>query len=168
VKLVDEKNLPDTLTANSGTLSIPSSASLSFWIKGSASTDTIRLTAAPPAAVADTTLRLNIYNATNKPLSLNTVPIPINYSRSFQYRSNKWDYPLIKTKVPNTNRDTSFVRDTVYNDLPYGIKSYGVDKYAKNIGLIYQELALWEYQPNPGGAAYKIGFAVKRSIVEHN
>jgi hypothetical protein len=167
VKLIDEKNLPDTLTANSNSLSIPSTASLSFWIKGSG-TDSIKLTAAPPANQGDTSLRLNIYNATNKPLSLNTIPIPINYSRSYQYRGNKWDYPLVKTKVPNTNRDTTFIRDTVYNDLPYGIKSYGVDKYAKNIGLIYQELALWEYQPNPGGAAYKIGFAVKRSIVEHN
>jgi hypothetical protein len=165
VKLIDEKNLPDTLIAGSTTLTVPSTTNLSFWVKGgtATSTDTIKLNG-PQGG--DSSLRLNIYNATTNPLSLNSIPIPKNYSRSFQYRNNKWDYPWVKTKI--NNRDTAFARDTVYTDLPYGIKSYGIDQYAKNIGLIYQELALWEYQPNPGGAPYKIGFAVKRSIVEHN
>jgi hypothetical protein len=165
VQLVDEKTLPDTLTANSTTLSIPSTKNLSFWIRGSA-TDTIRLT--PPATILDSSSRLTIYNGTNRGLTLNGIPIPINYSRSFQSRTppGQWTYPLVKTKV--NGRDTTFARDTVYTDLPYGIKSYAVDKYSKNIGLIYQELALWEYQPNSGGTPYKVGFIVKRSILEHN
>jgi hypothetical protein len=165
VLLVDEKNLPDTLNVTSNTLNIPSTSSLSFWLKGSA-TDTVRLTA---PIVMDSSARLNIYNATNKPLSLNNIPIPINFSRSYQSVQGKpWSYPLVKTKVVNTNRDTLIARDTLYSDLPYGIKSYAVDKYSKNIGLVYQELALWEYQPNPGGTPYKIGFAIKRSMVDHN
>jgi len=165
VKLIDEKNLPDTLNATSTTLAIPSTASLSFWVKGGTSvhSDTIKLS--PPQA-KDSSVRLNIYNATTNPLSLNNIPIPKNYSRSFQYYPGKWNYPTIKSKV--NGRDTTYIRDTLYNDLPYGIKSFGVDKYAKNIGLIYQELDLWEYQPNPGGTPYKVGFALKRSIVEHN
>jgi len=44
------------------------------------------------------------------------------------------------------------------------------DKYAKGLGLIYEEFIMWEYQPpnaaNPSGA--KIGFGVKRSIIDHN
>lgn len=161
VVLVDEKNLPDTLTATSTALNIPSTANLSFWVKGTA-TDTVRLNAAPGT---DSVVRLNIYNATDRVLTLNNIPIPINFSRSYQWL-NKWGYPLVKTRI--NNRDTTIARDTLYSDLPYGIKSYGVDKYSKNIGLVYQELALWEYQPNPGGTPYKIGFAIKRSMVSHN
>lgn len=44
------------------------------------------------------------------------------------------------------------------------------DKYAKGLGLIYEDFIMWEYQPpnigNPAGS--KIGFAVKRSIIDHN
>lgn len=169
VQLVDEKTLADTLTASSTTLNIPTTKSFSFWIKGgtATTTDTIRLNG-PQGG--DSSLRLNIYNATTNPLSLNNIGIPKNFSRAYQYRNvnttPQWTYPLIKAKI--NGRDTTFTRDTLYTDLPYGIKSYGMDKYSKNIGLIYQELALWEYQPNPGGTPYKVGFIVKRSILEHN
>lgn len=51
----------------------------------------------------------------------------------------------------------------------YGYINYSVEKYAKNIGLVYQELIMWEYQPNPsGGNGYKNGFGVKRSMLAHN
>lgn len=50
----------------------------------------------------------------------------------------------------------------------FGSKTYVVDKYAKNIGLIYQELIMWEYQPNPNGTPFKVGFGVKRSMIDHN
>ncbi|MFN2458328.1 MAG: hypothetical protein ABR502_09025 [Chitinophagaceae bacterium] len=50
----------------------------------------------------------------------------------------------------------------------YAFKSLSVDKFAKNIGLIYQELVLWEYQPNPGGTAYKVGFGIKRTMIDRN
>lgn len=50
----------------------------------------------------------------------------------------------------------------------YASRSLSVDKFAKNIGLIYQELILWEYQPNPNGQPYRIGFGVTRRLIEHN
>ena len=50
----------------------------------------------------------------------------------------------------------------------FGSRTYVVDKYAKNIGLIYQELVMWEYQPNPNGTPFKVGFGVKRSMIDHN
>jgi hypothetical protein len=51
----------------------------------------------------------------------------------------------------------------------YASINYSVDKYAKGIGLVYQELIMWEYQPNPSGpSGYKTGFGIKRSLVDHN
>lgn len=51
----------------------------------------------------------------------------------------------------------------------YGYINYLVDKYAKGIGLVYEELTMWEYQPNTGGGGgYKTGFGVKRSMIDHN
>jgi hypothetical protein len=50
----------------------------------------------------------------------------------------------------------------------FGTRTLSIDKYAKNIGLIYQELVLWEYQPNPGGSGFRLGFSLKRSMIDHN
>lgn len=47
--------------------------------------------------------------------------------------------------------------------------TYGVEKYAKSIGLVYQQLIMWEYQPNlTGPSAYFTGFGVKRTVFDHN
>ena len=50
----------------------------------------------------------------------------------------------------------------------FGSRTFLVDKYAKNIGLVYQELILWEYQPNPGSSPFRVGFGIKRSMIDHN
>lgn len=51
----------------------------------------------------------------------------------------------------------------------YGFINYSVEKYAKGIGLVYEELTMWEYQPNTGGnGGYKTGFGVKRTMLDHN
>ncbi len=44
------------------------------------------------------------------------------------------------------------------------------DKYAKGIGLIAQVLTMWEYQPNTNGqgGGFRIGFGVKRTIIDNN
>jgi len=51
---------------------------------------------------------------------------------------------------------------------PYASVTYAVDKYAKGIGLVYQELTIWEYQQNLGGSPSTTGFGVKRSMIDHN
>ena len=45
----------------------------------------------------------------------------------------------------------------------YASRSRSVEKYSKNIGLVYREYELWEYQPNPGGSGgpYYTGFGIK-------
>ncbi|MBD0278142.1 MAG: hypothetical protein ICV81_09290 [Flavisolibacter sp.] len=51
----------------------------------------------------------------------------------------------------------------------YASRSLSIDKYANGIGPVYQELILWEYQPNPGAnSPYKVGFGVKRTLIDHN
>lgn len=48
-------------------------------------------------------------------------------------------------------------------------KNYWVEKYAKNIGLIYKEVAVWEYQPpTTSGSGYRHGFGLKMTIIDHN
>jgi hypothetical protein len=50
----------------------------------------------------------------------------------------------------------------------YAFINRAVSKYAKNIGLVYREYTLWEYQPNPGGSPYRIGFGLRMWMVDHN
>jgi hypothetical protein len=49
-------------------------------------------------------------------------------------------------------------------------KTVWIEKYAKNIGLIYRDVAIWEYQPptssEPMGK--KVGFGFRLSILDHN
>ncbi len=52
----------------------------------------------------------------------------------------------------------------------YAARSRSVEKYSKNIGLVYREYELWEYQPNTGGSGgpYKTGFGITMWMIDHN
>jgi hypothetical protein len=48
-------------------------------------------------------------------------------------------------------------------------KTYWVEKYARNIGLVYKEVVMWEYQPpTTSGGGYRHGFGIKMTIIDHN
>jgi hypothetical protein len=48
-------------------------------------------------------------------------------------------------------------------------KTYWVEKYAKNIGLVYKEVEMWEYQPpTTTVSGYRQGFGIKMTIIDHN
>lgn len=50
-----------------------------------------------------------------------------------------------------------------------GSKTVWIEKYARNIGLIYRDVALWEYQPSVGSdPPRKVGFGIRLSILDHN
>jgi len=56
-------------------------------------------------------------------------------------------------------------------DFPDGLayRNYWVEQYAKNVGLIYKEVAMWEYQPpNAGNPGFKSGFGIRMTIIDHN
>lgn len=59
---------------------------------------------------------------------------------------------------------------TVLNPSVIAYVNYLEDNYAKGIGLIAQQFIMWEYQPPNGAnsAGAKVGFGVKRSIIDHN
>ena len=69
--------------------------------------------------------------------------------------------------VFNTNNENT---TTVTNPSVIAYVNYLQDNYAKGLGLIYQQFIMWEYQPpngvNPTGS--KVGFGIKRSIIDHN
>ena len=56
----------------------------------------------------------------------------------------------------------------VTNASAYGFINYSWDTYAKGVGLIYQEVRMWEYQPPSTPRPGYRGFGIKRSIIDHN
>lgn len=94
---------------------------------------------------------------------------------------NVWDYTY-----QNVN-ESAVINDVVYDstatvlqvadssnvpiEFPDGLgyKNYWVEQYAKNIGLIYKEVEMWEYQPpNAGNPGFRSGFGLKMWITGHN
>jgi hypothetical protein len=52
----------------------------------------------------------------------------------------------------------------------YGSVIRAVEKYSKNIGLVFREYTLWEYQPNTTGTGgpYRTGFGITMWMIDHN
>ncbi len=83
---------------------------------------------------------------------------------SFSYRSNNY-----------SNVQTVEEADETFNvpiTIPtaYAARTRAVEKYSKNIGLVYREYELWEYQPNTGNPAgpFKTGFGITMWMIDHN
>jgi hypothetical protein len=108
------------------------------------------------------------------------------YSTLFSFNNDfdmaSWDYTLSSTgetlvlngktinDVITVDGINEVINVPVTTPSAYGSINYLQDKYAKGIGIVYQNLTMWEYQPNtsgPGGG-YKIGFGVTRSMIDHN
>ncbi|HEX2683545.1 MAG TPA: hypothetical protein VHL77_06415 [Ferruginibacter sp.] len=91
-----------------------------------------------------------------------------------------WDYTYDSTNVPLTfgtfTLDSTLKvaqRDEVIGNPSdpnsYHEINYGVERYAKGIGMIYREFLHVEYQPpTPGRAGYKQGYGVKLTMIDHN
>jgi hypothetical protein len=110
------------------------------------------------------------------------------YSFSNDDAMGDWDFTYAGGIAP-----TETIEDQTYNDVltvqeddesynvpvidpgSYAARSYSIEKYAKNIGLVYREFILWEQQPNPTGNPpnvtydpYKVGFGIKLWMIDHN
>jgi hypothetical protein len=49
------------------------------------------------------------------------------------------------------------------------LRSRSVERYAKDIGLVFRQYELWEYQPYDGpGGPYKTGFGITMWMIDHN
>ncbi len=103
-----------------------------------------------------------------------------NFNNDFDIAA--WDYTytslggteIIKGKTYNDLLTVDGINDVINVPVTdagnYGSINFIQDKYAKGIGMVFQELTMWEYQPNTGGqgGGFKVGFGIKRSIIEHN
>jgi hypothetical protein len=107
------------------------------------------------------------------------------YFELFQFSNdediNLWDYTYSNVNEPATINDNIYdstvtvqqVADSsnVPIEFPEGLayRNYWTETYAKNIGLIYKEVVMWEYQPpNSGNPGFRSGFGLKLSIIDHN
>ncbi|HUR12392.1 MAG TPA: hypothetical protein VM012_13535 [Flavitalea sp.] len=92
-----------------------------------------------------------------------------------------WDYTYQDVDVPLSINNLDFdstisvhqIEDSVNVPItqPDGLayRNYWIETYAKNVGLIYREVVMWEYQPpNGSNPGYKTGFGIKMSIIDHN
>lgn len=109
-------------------------------------------------------------------------PYSSNYSFNNDQDIQTWDYmfsALSQTEVIKGQTIPDVITVDGIDDLfnypitdPNGFAyvNRAQEKYARGIGLVYQELTMWEYQPNTGGqgGGFKIGFGVKRSMIGHN
>ena len=91
-----------------------------------------------------------------------------------------WDYTYqdvgMSAVLNNKNYDSTLtvvqIADSTNLPIVAGVpasKTYWVEKYAKNIGLVYKEVEMWEYQPpTTTTTGYRQGFGIKMTIVDHN
>jgi hypothetical protein len=149
VQGINDKVLPDTVTVSNNIAVAPTGSKL-IWIRGTA---TSPVTIEPPVATIQGQ-EFTAYNFSNTNALLNGIVTPPTFGRNFEFRSGSWTY--------------GNAQDTLTSFLPFGFKNFYQEQYAKGIGMITQELIMYEFQPNPNGTPYSIGFGVKRTILEHN
>ena len=83
---------------------------------------------------------------------------------SFQYRNKRYENVITVMQIDEA------VNVPITIPTSYAFRNYAVDRFAKNIGLVYREWECWEYQPNTGGSGgpYRIGFGIRQWMVENN
>ena len=93
-----------------------------------------------------------------------------------------WDYHYSGNTAPFSYRGINYTdvlsveeADESFNvpitvPTSYASRTRSVERYSKNIGLVYREYTLWEYQPNTGNPAgpYSTGFGITMWMIDHN
>jgi hypothetical protein len=73
------------------------------------------------------------------------------------------------TDVYSIEEASDSINVPITNPASYASMTRAVEKYSKNIGLVYRQYVLWEYQPNTGGpGGYKVGFGIRMWMIDHN
>jgi hypothetical protein len=74
------------------------------------------------------------------------------------------------TDIITLNQQDETINNPATMPDTYATRTLSVERYAKGLGLVFQEFIMWEYQPptGPGTTGYKVGFGVKRSMIDHN
>jgi hypothetical protein len=80
---------------------------------------------------------------------------------SFSYRGVNY------TNVQTVEEANESVNVPIVTPNAYAYRSRAVEKYSKNIGLVYREYELWDYQTNTP-PPYKVGFGITMWMIDHN
>ncbi len=85
-------------------------------------------------------------------------------SSNFSYRGNNY------TDVYSVEQANEVFNVPITSPTSYALKSKAVEKYAKNIGLVYREYEIWDYQPNTSGSGgpFFTGFGIRKWMIDHN
>lgn len=97
----------------------------------------------------------------------------------FSYEDNEVDSVTIMNQtyrnVVTVLQDDESYNVPITDPHSYAARSYGLEMYSKNIGMVFREFILWEQQPNPIGTPpnitydpYRIGFGIKMWMIAHN
>lgn len=104
----------------------------------------------------------------------------LGYNISVDNSMNSWDY------VYDRFEPVTEINGQVYNNVwtveqidemqgnpqlypdSYANRARFVEKYAKNVGLIYRQLILWEYEVNQTATPVYSGFGVTMWMIDHN
>jgi len=113
---------------------------------------------------------------------LSSDPYSSLYTFSNDDNMNDWNYKYDKfdqtASIGNQTLNSVYTITQIDESLnapvtdtrSYGFRSLAIEKYAKNIGPVYREVTMWEYQPAIGGtgSGYKTGFGIKMWMIDHN
>jgi hypothetical protein len=157
---------PNNLVAPPNPLSLPRTA-YSATITGAA-TDTIKINTAQLDTFKVKSIKVYNYNTStnnaycNFNAAMNALPIPPGFGRQYELFGGNW-------RMYN-NSNVLLTTPNYIESLAFGSTNYSIEKFAKNIGLVYKEFLLWEYQPNTGGQGgpYTTGFGIKMTMIDHN
>lgn len=91
----------------------------------------------------------------------------------YEYRNVDASYDVLNTTYDSTV--TVFQHDETTPEGPFDpnldvqIRTYGLEVYAKGIGLIYKEFLYWNWQRNPSPPKYQdASYGVKLQLLSHN
>jgi len=82
------------------------------------------------------------------------------FEPAYSYRGNS--YTNVYTVLEQDENSNA----PVTNPAVYGYKTLALDKYAKNIGLVYRKYELWDYQTDP--TVHYTGFGITLWMIDHN
>lgn len=85
-------------------------------------------------------------------------------SSAFSYRGKNY------TNVFTVEEAKEAFNVPITTPTSFALKSRSFSKYSKNIGLVYSELELWDYQPNTSGSGgpFYTGFGIRKWMIDHN
>ncbi len=90
----------------------------------------------------------------------------------YEYRDIEQPYTVLRKTYDSTI--TVFQRDETvpsgpFNPAVFQQKDYGIEVYAKNIGLVYKEFLHWTWNVSSSNAGYEDGsYGVKLQLISHN